>query len=227
MNKQLYLLKDGVPIHTVIRNYTIDDVDSLIEVQTTSFPPPYPEHLHWNREQISEQATRFPEGAICAVAEGRIIGSMTGLIVNMNDYSGTHSWSSISDDGYIRNHQSNGDTLYVVDLCVTPQYRKTGVGKWLMQSMYETVVHLRLQRLLGGGRMPGYASKAKEATPMQYVEKVMNGEWSDPVISFLLRCGRSPLSVMPNYLEDDESLNHALLMEWRNPFLTTITKSSL
>ena len=40
--------------------------------------------------------------------------------------------------------------------------RKAGIGKWLMQSMYETVVHKRLKRLLGGGRMPGYHRVADE-----------------------------------------------------------------
>jgi hypothetical protein len=40
----------------------------------------------------------------------------------------------------------------------------------------------------------------------------------DPVITFLLRCGRTPVGVVAGYLEDEESLNHALLMEWRNPF---------
>jgi hypothetical protein len=49
---------------------------------------------------------------------------------------------------------------------------------------------------------------------------VLQGELQDPVISFLLRCGRTPVKVVENYLEDEESLNHAVLMEWKNPFLT-------
>ena len=88
-----------------------------------------------------------------------------------------------------------------------------------MLSMYETVVHLGLARLLGGGRMPGYASKADQATPEQYLTKVIAGEWSDPVITFLLRCGRMPVGVAENYLEDEDSRGYAAIMEWRNPFL--------
>nr|WP_232242907.1 GNAT family N-acetyltransferase [Paenibacillus sp. GSMTC-2017] len=213
------MLKDGVPVHTTIRNYSIHDIDALIEVQRVSFPPPYPVELHWNREQLNEHITRFPDGALCAVVDGTVVGSMTGLIVKMEDYVYSHQWSAISDEGYIRNHNINGDTLYVVDLCVAPNYRKTGVGKWLMQSMYETVVHLRLQRLLGGGRMPGYSAKAVEATPEKYLEKVMAGEWNDPVISFMLRCGRVPVAIVPDYLDDEQSLNYAVAMEWRNPFV--------
>ena len=152
-------------------------------------------------------------------AEGRIIGSMTGLIVDLGRYGYVHTWEEMTDNGYIRNHDPNGDTLYVVDICVIPEFCKAGAGKWLMLSMYETVVHLGLARLLGGGRMPGYASKADQATPEQYLTKVIAGEWSDPVITFLLRCGRMPVGVAENYLEDEDSRGYAAIMEWRNPFL--------
>jgi len=49
----------------------------------------------------------------------------------------------------------------------------------------------------------------------------VRGELADPVITFLLRCGRTPLGVVPGYLEDEESRHHAALMEWRNPFKAT------
>ncbi|MCR2802875.1 GNAT family N-acetyltransferase [Paenibacillus soyae] len=219
MRKELYLLHAGKPVRATIRNYTHDDFDGLIAAQKASFPPPFPEELLWNEQQLREHVTRFPDGALCIEAEGRIIGSMTGLIVELDRYASSHTWEEITDNGYIRKHDPNGDTLYVVDICVIPEFRKSGAGKWLMQTMYETVVHLRLARLLGGGRMPGYASKAAEATPEQYLEKVIAGEWNDPVITFLLRCGRMPIGVAEHYLEDEDSLDCAAIMEWRNPFL--------
>ncbi|REK77114.1 GNAT family N-acetyltransferase [Paenibacillus paeoniae] len=220
MNKHLYVWHNGKPVEAVIRNYSERDFDGLIEAQRLSFPPPYPEELHWNKEQLGEHVSRFPEGALCAEIDGRIAGSMTGLIINVGDYEHNHNWEAVADNGYIRNHRPNGNTLYVVDICIIPEFRKTGLGKWLMQSMYETVVQLRLERLLGGGRMPGYGAKSQEATPQQYVEKVLSGEWNDPVISFLLRCGRVPVGIAENYLDDEESLNYAVIMEWRNPFLS-------
>ncbi|WP_240941687.1 GNAT family N-acetyltransferase [Paenibacillus sp. HB172176] len=209
---------EGRPRLACVRNYIDLDFDGMIEVQRACFPPPFPEELLWNHGQLGEHVTRFPEGALCAELDGEIVGSMTGLIVNWNDYQEKHSWAEITDHGYIRNHDSGGDCLYVVDLCVVPWLRKTGLGKILMQSMYETVVQLGLARLLGGGRMPGYSSRASEANPEQYVRRVVAGEWQDPVLSFLLRCGRMPVGVLTDYLDDEESRNNAVLMEWRNPF---------
>ncbi|MFD0670245.1 GNAT family N-acetyltransferase [Cohnella sp. GCM10027633] len=200
-----------------IRNYDRRDFESLISLQADCFPPPFPSELWWNEEQLNEHATRFPEGALCADVEGRIVGSMTGLRIHMK-HREKHDWSSVTDDGYIRNHAADGETLYVVDICVAPAYRKFGLGKWLMQSMYETVVHLGCDRLLGGGRMPGYGAVSGRMTPEAYVAQVAEGTLQDPVLTFLLRCGRLPVGVVADYLEDEQSANYAALMEWRNPF---------
>lgn len=218
MNKQLYIIVEGVPVRATIRNYTAADFAQLIAIQQASFPPPFPSDLWWNEEQLHEHVSRFPEGALCAEVDGQLIGSMTGLLVSEEQLAGGHDWAQITDNGYIRNHDPAGNTLYVVDICVIPAYRKANIGKWLMQSMYETVVYLGKERLLGGGRMPGYHLHAGEVTAEQYLERVLAGEWKDPVITFLLRCGRMPVGVEENYLTDEQSRNYAALMEWRNPF---------
>ncbi|NHN34457.1 GNAT family N-acetyltransferase [Paenibacillus sp. S3N08] len=138
---------------------------------------------------------------------------------------GDHSWAAMTDDGYIRNHQPDGDTLYIVDVCIRPASRKLGLGKLLMQAMYELTVQLGLVRLLGGGRMPGYHKVAEAVTIEQYVQGILEGRYKDPVITFLLRCGRTPMQVVPNYLDDEESCHYGLLMEWRNPFRTAFYNS--
>lgn len=219
MYKQLYVFHDDRPIPATIRNYEEKDIDALIRIQQESFPPPFPSELWWNKEQLMNHITLFPERTLCVEVDGEVVGSMTGLIVNFHPSDADHTWEEITDNGYIRNHNRNGNTLYVVDIGVRPAYRKLGLGKWLMQSMYEVVVHQKLERLLGGSRMPGYHRYANEMTAEQYVDAVMTGKIKDPVITFLLRCGRTPVKVVANYLEDAQSCNYALLMEWRNPFL--------
>lgn len=217
--KQLYVFHGDRPIPAIIRNYGEKDIDALIRIQQESFPPPFPSELWWNKEQLMNHITLFPEGALCVEVDGEVVGSMTGLIVNFHPSDADHTWEEITDNGYIRNHNRNGNTLYVVDIGVRPSYRKLGLGKWLMQSMYEVVVQQKLERLLGGSRMPGYHLYASEMTAEQYVHEVIKGKLKDPVITFLLRCGRTPVKVVANYLEDAQSCNYALLMEWRNPFL--------
>ncbi|AJY74034.1 GNAT family N-acetyltransferase [Paenibacillus beijingensis] len=216
--KELYVFDRDRPVPAVIRSYEERDFPGLIRIQQESFPPPFPSELWWNREQLSNHVAMFPEGALCIEVDGEIAGSMTGLRVDFDPDHPDHTWEEVTDHGYIRNHNPSGNTLYVVDIGVRPAYRKLGLGKWLMSSMYEVVVHSGLERLLGGGRMPGYHKQAAEMTAEQYLNAVVKGELKDPVITFLLRCGRTPLKVVENYLDDEESCHYGTLMEWKNPF---------
>jgi ribosomal protein S18 acetylase RimI-like enzyme len=201
-----------------IRNYTKDDFDQLIDIQAECFPPPFPSELWWNKEQLTSHVTHFPEGALCVEINGELAGSLTGLVVEFDSRDPNHNWEEITDHGYIRNHNPNGNTLYIVDISVRPQYRKLGIGKLMMQAMYHVVIEKGYDRLLGGGRMPGYHKVAETMTPNEYLNAIITGQLKDPVISFLLRCGRVPLGIAENYLEDEESCNYAALMEWKNPF---------
>ncbi|MCY8032341.1 GNAT family N-acetyltransferase [Bacillus sonorensis] len=218
IRKQIYVDAGASYQKVEIRNYSYEDIPALISLQKECFPPPFPEELLWNEKQLRSHVDVFQEGALCAVAAGRIIGSMTGLIVHFDPDHPRHKWEEATDHGYIRNHVSRGNSLYVVDISVSPSYRKLGIGKWLMQTMYELTVFKGLERLLGGGRIPHYHQSAESLSPEQYVQAVLDGKKRDPVLSFLLHCGRSPLCIIPDYLDDEESLGHAVLMEWKNPF---------
>jgi len=218
--KSCYVFRNGHPEHLRIRNYTEQDIEALIDIQRECFPPPYPSELWWNREQLIQHIERFPAGALCAEVDGRLVGSLTTMITPFDPAHTEHGWAEMTDNGYIGTHDAAGDTLYVVDISVSPAARGLGLGKQMLQSAYELVIALGLTRLLGGGRMPGYGAVQHEVTPERYVDDVLHGRRRDPVIGFLLHCGRTPLAVVPDYLDDEESANHALLMEWRNPLLS-------
>lgn len=216
--KKQYVFENGKPVTAEIRNYNKPDFPELIAIQKESFPPPFSSELWWNEEQLANHVELYPQGALCIEVEGELAGSMTALLTDFDPAHPEHTWQEITDDGYIRNHKSGGATLYIVDICVRPKYRSLKLGQLLMQSMYERVVQDGLERLLGGGRMPGYHKFSDTLSAEQYAEQVIAGEIKDPVISFLLHCGRMPVAVVSNYVEDEESENYALLMEWQNPF---------
>lgn len=219
--KRFYAFDQKIPVPAVIRQYTEEDFAELVTIQSEAFPPPYPAELLWNREQLHNHVTLFPEGALCVEVKGELAGSVTGFKMNFDPSAGgyQHNWSEVTADGYLSTHKPDGSTLYIADLCVRPKYRSLGLGKELVQSLYHVVVEQKLQRLLGAGRMPGYYKKSSSMTAEAYLADVVAGKLADPVITFLLRCGRTPLGVVADYLEDEESGNFAALMEWRNPFL--------
>ena len=217
-SKKQYVFDNEKPVKAEIRNYGKADFPDLIAVQKESFPPPFSSDIWWNEQQLASHVALYPEGALCIEVEGEVVGSMTALLTDFDPAYPEHTWQEATDNGYIQNHKADGATLYIVDICVHPKYRSLKLGQLLMQAMYERVVHDGLERLLGGGRMPGYHNYSDRFTAEQYAEQVIGGKLKDPVISFLLRCGRTPVAVVSNYVEDKESADYALLMEWKNPF---------
>ena len=76
---------------------------------------------------------------------------------------------------------------------------------------------LNCRRILAGGRLWNYHEHASHMSPQEYAERVVAGEFRDLVLSFQLREGFRLRGVMPNYLRDPKSHNHASLVEWLNP----------
>ncbi len=198
-----------------IRRYTLEDYDQLLDVQKEAFPPPFPEELWWTREHIRSHVETFPEGAILAEIDGIVVGSATSLIIQ---YDGKpHIWDEVADRGFIRNsHQPNGDSLYGIDVCVRPSYRGKGIAQALYQARKEIVQELGLTRFLAGCRIPNYHEHANTLDADAYMRAVEKGEIKDLVLTFMLKQGLKPLQVLPHYLDDEESLDYAVLVEWKN-----------
>ncbi|NEU30472.1 GNAT family N-acetyltransferase [bacterium LRH843] len=198
-----------------IRTYTMNDFEQLLDIQREAFPPPFPEELWWAKDQIESHVLTFPEGALLASMDGVIVGSATSMLMN---YDGKpHTWEEIADHGYIkRSHQPNGDSLYGIDICVRPSYRGKGVARALYEARKQIVRDLGLTRYLAGCRIPNYHQYADRLHVTEYVEAVKKGDITDLVLSFMLKQGLTPLQILPNYVEDEESLHYAVLVEWKN-----------
>ena len=97
MHKQMIVYSDGKPIEIVIRNYTLSDFPGMIAIQQESFPPPFPSELWWNEAQLREHVSRFPEGALCAEHNGRLIGSNHRTQVRFIAAERRHRWASVTE----------------------------------------------------------------------------------------------------------------------------------
>jgi predicted amidohydrolase/GNAT superfamily N-acetyltransferase len=128
-----------------------------------------------------------------------------------------HSWREIADDGFIRNHDSEGDTLYGIEVMVDPEHRSMKIGRRLYEARKDLCRRLNLKRILVGGRLPNYHKHASDMRVAEYVDAVMDKQLEDPVLTFQLKNGFTVKRIIKNYLPDDEqSAYYATLMEWVN-----------
>lgn len=199
--------------NVTVRPYTLADYQALLQIQKEAFPPPFPSELWWQEAHIQSHVDTFPEGALLAEVNGVAAGSATSLLV---DYDGKdHTWDEISDLGFIlHSHKPSGDSLYGIDLCVRPSMRGQGVAQALYEARKQTVRDFKLKRFIAACRIPGYHHHAEELSVQEYVQSVQMETLKDQVLTFMLKQGLNPISILPNYVEDTESLDYAVLVEW-------------
>lgn len=201
------------PPQMVVRPLQMDDYNQLVELQKKCFPGMKP----WTREQIESQLKHFQEGQICVVYKDKLIGSSSSLIIEIDEYADSTSWSDVSEKGMITNHDEEGDTLYGIEIMVDPEFRNMKIGRRLYEARKQLAKNLNLKRIVIGGRIPNYGKHADKLTVHQYVEKVMSKKLHDPVLTFQLANGFVLKRIITDYLKsDDESRGYAILLEWVN-----------
>ncbi len=196
-----------------VRPLTMDDYDALVEMQVACFPG----MKTWKRDQIQSQVNHFPEGQLIVEYEGRLVASSSSLIVQFDQYSDWHEWREISADGYISNHDPEGDTLYGIEIMVHPKYRGLRLARRLYTARKELAKRLNVARIMIGGRIPNYHKYASEMSAREYCEEVIRRGLYDPVLTTQIANGFQLKRLIENYLPaDKESCGYATFCEWTN-----------
>ncbi|MEZ5278033.1 MAG: bifunctional GNAT family N-acetyltransferase/carbon-nitrogen hydrolase family protein [Opitutaceae bacterium] len=201
-----------------IREATLDDIPALLELNRKAYPVLADENMVWGESHLRSHQRVFPQGQIVAETNGKIVGAVASLIVDLgNDDLRHHTWAGITDSGYFTNHDPRADTLYGADICVDPEVRGLGIGAALYEARRDLCRRLNKRRILAGGRLWNYDEYAHKMSAEDYAHRVVTGQLRDLVLSFQLREGFVLRGVMTNYLRDPKSHNHASLIEWTNP----------
>lgn len=197
-----------------VRHTQPDDLPELIALQTRVYPDIPP----WSLNKLREQLDIFPQGQIVAEGENSLVGCASSLVVLWDDWSESHDWNEITGAGTFGNHNPHGKTLYGAEVFVDPTFHGAGIGRLLYEGRRSLCRSMNLKRIIACGRLPGYHLYADQLTPEFYVQKVVWGDLTDPVLSFQIREGFSYCRIMEKYIpEDNQSLGNAALIVWLNP----------
>ena len=196
-----------------VRPMRIEDYEDLAALQLKCFPGMKP----WLKEQIQSQLALFPEGQVVVELQGRLVASSTSLIVDFSEHREWHEWRTISDNGYIRNHDPEGDTLYGIEIMVDPEFRGMRLARRLYEERKKIAIRRNLARIMIGGRIPGYHAHADKLSAKQYVERVVDKKLVDPVLTAQLANDFVIKGLIKDYMPaDKESCGYATFLEWAN-----------
>lgn len=198
-----------------LRNLQIDDYEDLkrlmIEVYTAM------DQAFWKEESIKRLLEIFPEGQLCLVVNGKLVGVALALIVDYDKYGDQHNYNQITGNYSFKTHDAEGDILYGIDIFVHPDYRGLRLGRRLYDARKDLCERLNLRGIIAGGRIPNYESHSKKLSPRQYIERVKAKQIYDPTLTFQLSNDFHVKKILKGYLPGDrESKEFATLLEWNN-----------
>lgn len=197
----------------ILRQLEKKDYSQVTELQMLCFPG----MQTWKMEQFESQLNIFQQGQFCIEFSGKIVASSSSLIIDFDLYEDTDDWKKLSDAGYITNHDPDGETLYGIEIMVHPDFRGYKLARRLYQARKDLAVERNLKNIIIGGRIPGYGRFQHEMTAREYVQKVLDKELFDPVLTTQIANGFVLKRIIPAYLRsDEESGGYATLLEWSN-----------
>jgi predicted amidohydrolase/ribosomal protein S18 acetylase RimI-like enzyme len=197
----------------VLRPLQRSDWEDVVALEKSCFPG----MDSWSKEQFESQLKIFPEGQIGVEYQGKIVASSSSLILDFELFKDWHDFEEISDNGYIRNHQADGRTLYGIEIMVDPAFRGLKLARRLYDARKKLARERNLMRIVVGGRIPGYAQHAEKMSAREYIDKVLNKEVQDPVLTMQLSNGFVLKRLIPEYLTaDTDSKGFAAFLEWAN-----------
>ena len=197
----------------VVRPLKSSDWEGVVALERLCFP----EMEQWSKEQFESQLAVFPEGQIGVEYQGALVASSGSLILDFEMFKDWHDFDEICDEGFIRNHNPNGSTLYGIEMMVHPQYRGLKLARRLYDARKRLAHEKNLMRIVVAGRIPGYAAHASNMTAREYIEKVTNKVLYDQVLTTQLSNGFVLKRLIPGYLAvDSDSKGYAAFLEWAN-----------
>ena len=199
----------------VYRRMRLSDVHNVQALEAAAFPG-IPPDKYWKDDMLEAHVRIFPEGQFVAEIDGWLIGSATSLRVPFAKAIKPHKWREITGGGYLTTHDPKGDAIYLTEIMVHPDARRSGVGKRLYRMRQDLARELNVRALVTGGRIPGYHRHAKEMSAVEYVKTIIRGDRADRTLSPQLSSGFTVAGVMPEYITDPKSLNWATLLVWWN-----------
>lgn len=208
-----------------IRKLTLEDYNDLKESMEQAYDTLGGQI--WSKQTIAKLLKLFPEGQLCIAVDEKVVACSLSIIVDYDEYGDKHTYQMITGRYTFSTHDPNGDTLYGIEIFVSPEYRGLRLGRRLYEARKELCESLNLKSIIAGGRIPGYHEHAETLSPRQYIDKVKAKELYDPTLTFQLSNDFHVRKVLKNYLPGDhESKEFATLIEWNNIYYQGVDASA-
>ncbi len=211
------LLKNGVDPAEIMKDFIRINGDVWNDITVNEYV--------WTKEMLQSQFELCPEHLYCAFENNRMVATASGFLCSEEDLGRDKTWLDKTGNGFFTHHDPKGNIGFGADLSVTREASQRTSDRLMLSLLVCGVLGHGLKALYLGSRIPSY-HKHKAMPVEQYVfgKQVTSKKPLDPELYFYLKDGFEIVEVIPEYMDDPDSLNYGVLIRWKNP-LYQITKA--
>lgn len=200
----------------VVRPAMMSDLDELVRVENEAWS----EEQAFTREHFESHINvmrDYPQCFSVATVNDVVVGIGVAEIIKYDIDNPIPDWYSVTDEGYlVKTFDPLGNVLYGVSLSVSPSFASFHVGKCIIERAKQITRDLNLERFVLGSRIPRYHTYAEKLSVSDYVFGMQGKRFLDPEIEFYSQCGLKAIKILPEYFEDQASLNYGVIVVWEN-----------
>jgi ribosomal protein S18 acetylase RimI-like enzyme len=104
----------------IIRRLTVADHAAVVALQKECYSPGTPP---WSLEQLTNHIETFSQGQLCITLDNELVATSSSLIVFEEDFASQHTYADVVPNGMLTRHDEDGDSLYGIDIVVSPRHR--------------------------------------------------------------------------------------------------------
>lgn len=182
----------------------------------------HPQYL-WTKEQILSHFMICPQIQYCAFERGHIVATLSCMFTTEDNLRKNKPWLEKTGGGFLTTHMNDGAVGFGVDLSVTKKASKKTADKIVLSAIFDGVLGEGLKGVYLGARIPAYHKNSHLDVEDYVFGARKNGKPLDPELYFYVKNGFEIVEIIPEYMEDPESLNYGVLIRWKNP-LYKLTK---
>jgi len=172
----------------------------------------------WTKEMIMSHFKICPRFIFCAFCKGKVIATLTNMLIDQSSLNNHSSWLDKTGNGCLTTHKPKSRVGFGADLSVLKNAPKSASNKLVLAALVDGVIGEGLQAVYLGSRIPFYHKNSHMDVRNYVYGKRKNGKPFDPELYFYLKNGFEIVGIIPDYMEDPESLNYGVLIRWKNPF---------